>query len=459
MKTRPFFYFVLTAAASLVSLSAAWQVGLSTSKITPEKPLPLAGYAARTNSFNKVELDIYAKALALADDSGKKALLITTDLCTLPADVVQGITKRLFEGAQLPPERIILSCSHTHSGPQVSLRPSAGSGFPAETREAIAEYTRGLQDKLVEVGESAIKAMAPAELSFGKGIVHFPMNRREFTPNGVILGVNARGFADRSVPVLAIKTPDNKVRAVLFVCACHGTTVPSDHLGLNGDYAGYAQALIESRHPGAQAMFMMGCGGDANPHPRTQHGLAERHGRELGEEVLRVLETKTQPISGPLACMSQMAPLPLEKLSREDLEKRAASGPSWQTGTARQLLQSLGRGESLRETYDAPITVWQFGTNLTWVALPGEVVSDYVLRLEEALGPLNLVVTAYANDVFGYLPSARTLREGGYETRGLFSGTGWFAPEVEEVVIRTTSALARKAGRQLPATPVEIRAE
>jgi glycerophosphoryl diester phosphodiesterase len=73
--------------------------------------------------------------------------------------------------------------------------------------------------------------------------------------------------------------------------------------------------------------------------------------------------------------------------------------------------------------------------------------------LERALGPNQLWIAAYCNDVFGYLPSARTLLEGGYETRGLYSGSaGWFLPEAESVVVRKVRELAQKAGRTLPAT-------
>ncbi len=85
------------------------------------------------------------------------------------------------------------------------------------------------------------------------------------------------------------------------------------------------------------------------------------------------------------------------------------------------------------------------------VGLSGEVVVDYMPMLEKALGPNQLWVAAYCNDVFGYLPSARVLGEGGYETRGLYSGVpGFFDPKAEEAVVRAVRELAGKAGRKLP---------
>jgi hypothetical protein len=111
------------------------------------------------------------------------------------------------------------------------------------------------------------------------------------------------------------------------------------------------------------------------------------------------------------------------------------------------MLAMLERGEKLPTHWSAPIAVWQFGRDLTLVALSGEVVYDYVQLVEKAIGPLNLWIAAYANEGFGYLPSARLISEGGYETRGLSSGDGWFAPTAEDAVVATVRNLAKKVGR------------
>src|SRR5438034_421686 len=73
---------------------AEWSAGVASVKITPDKPILLAGYASRTKPFEKVDQDIYAKALALADSKGHRAVLVTLDLCTLPRDVAEGMRSR-----------------------------------------------------------------------------------------------------------------------------------------------------------------------------------------------------------------------------------------------------------------------------------------------------------------------------------------------------------------------------
>jgi hypothetical protein len=219
---------------------------------------------------------------------------------------------------------------------------------------------------------------------------------------------------------------------------------------VSGDYAGFAQAFLETRNPGVQAMFINGCSGDSNPHPRGTFGLARHHASELADEVMRVLQGKLAPVRGPLQTQFRMVQLPLERYTQADIERMAKSAPSYRQFFTDGALAQLREGKSLRTTYPAPFALWQFGEDLTLAAFSGETVVDYAVSAERLLGPLNLWVSGYNNEVYGYLPSARLLAEGGYETRGLYSDYGLFKPEVEKTVLDAIVDMARKAGRRLP---------
>src|SRR4029077_6503108 len=113
-----------------------------------------------------------------------------------------------------------------------------------------------------------------------------------------------------------------------------------------------------------------------------------------------------------------------------------------------QLLAALDRGETPAKSYSCPLALWRFGDDLTLVGLSGEVVVDYVPLIEQVLGPKPLWIAAYCNDVFGYLPSARVLGEGGYETRGQYSGGAcFFAPEAQDTIVAAIRDLAAQAAR------------
>ncbi len=426
-----------------------WKAGLARTVITPPEPTPLAGYAGRTALSRGVLQDIHLKVLALEDHAGGRALLITSDHLGFRGSLTEPLCARLAEATGLPRAAILVNSSHTHHGP-AHFQPSMLAHPPPHV-DAIERYTRWLEERFVATAVAALAALEPARLEFSSGMVDFPVNRRAYTARGVALGFNPRGPVDRSVPVLRIAAPDGRLRAVVFGAACHNTTLPRQGLEVAGDYAGFAQAALESRFPGALALFVQGCGGDASPYPTGTLELARRHGESLAAEVARVLvDEPRRPIRGPLRPRLAFVDLPLEPPpTRAEIEALAAERDIWKKQVAAQLLAALAREPVPSPHYRAPLALWQFGSDLTLVGLPGEPVADYIPAVEEALGPLDLWIAGYCNDVCGYLPSPRILREGGYEARGLYTGRR-FAPAVIDVVTDGLRRLAEEGARPLP---------
>jgi hypothetical protein len=452
-RSATLFLLACIAVPAATGQEADWKVGLARVKITPEQPVFMAGYAARNKPFESIHDDLYAKVLVLEDRAGTRGVLVTSDLIGFTAAVANPMRERIAKQTGAPVASVLVNSSHTHTGPALDLddtpRESRGGADSAKT----VAYTQALADKIVQAAAEAAKKLQPTKLSWGSGVVHFVMNRREFTTErGVILGVNPRGFADRSVPVLRIDDPSGKLIAVVCGAASHNTTLGGQDYEISGDYAGHAQRVIEEQHPGVEALFVLGCAGDANPYPRGTYDIAYQHGRVLAQEVERVLGTRLTAVRGPLKIAAGEARLPLAPPKpKEELEKLAASKGGALPWVAQRTLERLARGEKLPTHYTCPLAVWQFGDDLTLVALSGEVVSDYVRLLEDALGPNRLWIAAYCNDVYGYLPSARVLREGGYETRGLYSGgIGLFAADAQDALVAKIRDLAMSAGRKLP---------
>lgn len=432
--------------------------GTAATRITPDEPVFLAGYASRDRPHDKVADELRAKALALRDREGNRAVWITTDLIGLTAEVAEPVCARICEKAGIERTAILIGSSHTHAGPALTLSTDATTRMDAKQGARQAAYTRRLQDALVEIAVVALNGATEAvSLDWATGVAEFVMNRREPTEErGIVLGVNPRGPVDRSVPVLRVKSGDGKILAVVFQAACHNTTLGGKFYDISGDYAGYAQQWVEKEFPGTQAMFMMGCGGDANPYPRGNLEIAQHHGEALGREVGRVLrEGSFKTVTGPLRTVFAHEDVPLQKpLTDRELKELKLARGGWQGWVARTMEQFREEGKPLPTHYHAPFSVWQFGKDLTLVGLSGEVVVDYVYRLEKELGSLNLWISAYCHDVYGYLPSRRVLEEGGYETRGIYSGgIGFFAPEAEDAVAGAIVELAGQAGRPAAGEP------
>lgn len=332
----------------------------------------------------------------------------------------------------------------------LDMAPSAR--YPRQDVEAIKSYTQWLMDKVVEVAQTAVAKKDPAVLSYAIGIADFPVNRREYSAAGVILGFNPRGPADRSVPVLRIASPKGALLGIVFGAACHNTCLTPKDNYISGDYAGYAQAFLEQGYKGVQAMFMQGCGGDASPYPTGTLALAKAHGKQLADVVARVLARKRIfEVRGPLTTSLRWVDLPLTPPPTPDeIEAMSKDRAEWRRQAAARLRAQNTSGKQEPLHYSAPLALWQFGQDLTLVGLPGEPVADYVMSVEKVIGPLKLWIAGYCNDHFGYLPSRRVLSEGGYEAlRGLGHGRS-FEPEVQELVIRNVEELAVAAGRTRP---------
>jgi hypothetical protein len=395
---------------------SVFRTGVAVRVITPAEPMWLAGYGNRDHPAEGKVHDLHVKALALEDAAGGKLVLLTSDLVGLPRALSEAVADEVTKRTGLPRERLMLTCSHTHCGPVLRNALADMYDMPPEEAKKIGPYTDQLQGWMVEAIVDALQDLKPARLAIGKGTARFAVNRREPTPKGIINGYNPSGPVDHDVPVLRVETPEGKLRAVVLGYACHNTTM--QFYKWCGDYAGFAQIDLEEKHPGALALFWIGCGADANPLPRSKLELCEKYGRELADAVEGVLSGPMTPVHGPCAARYATISLPFDELPTKD--KLAADLLSKQTSArkrAERLLKVLEASGKIDGEYPRyPVEVWRLGRELVWVALGGEAVVDYDLRLKKELGDKPaLWVTAYANDVMAYIPSERVLKEGGYE--------------------------------------------
>jgi neutral ceramidase len=439
----------LCCAASAWAASG-YKAGVARLAITPDKPIYLSGYANRKHPSDGVVHDLWAKALAIEDPKGARLVLVTTDLIGLPRGISEEVGARIEKDYGLDRARLVLNSSHTHSGPLLWQSLNLMFELSPDEQQVVQDYSRKLVDALVAVAGAALKDLSPATISFGNGQAHFAVNRREPTPKGMRIGVNPAGPTDPDVPVLKVASPDGRLRAVVFGYACHNTTLGGDFYRVNGDYAGFAQIEIEKANPGATAMFLMLSGADQNPNPRGTLDLAAQHGAALAAEVDRVLRGSQQRVRGPIRAVYQTVELGFAPNSRETFESRLKESNPWHVRHAKAMLRLYDERRPIRR-YPYPVQAIRFGNDLTLLALGGEVVVDYVLRVKKEYGAKGLIVAGYSNDVMSYIPSLRVHKEGGYEAADsmIYYGLpGPYDDEVEDRIFTTIHEALRRIGRR-----------
>src|SRR5690554_5370380 len=147
-----------------------WKANAASINITPGSPVWMAGYAGRTAPSEGTLHDIWAKALVLEDASGHRSLLVTSDILGVPKDFSDEIRKWIGNKYGLDYSQVILSTSHTHSGPVISR--ALKYIYPMNDQDWIAvdQYTEILKKKLHALVDEVMIDLKPVRIYTRNGI-------------------------------------------------------------------------------------------------------------------------------------------------------------------------------------------------------------------------------------------------------------------------------------------------
>lgn len=409
---------LLAAHTLFATDQAVWRVGTARVNITPTNFMWMGGFAARTKPAEGKLDDLFAKVLVLEAPDGGVAVLLTADLVGIPKWLYENLCRELARRHGLTRRQLRLAASHTHSGPV--LRDALQDIYPwDDTQRKLSEdYSNWLEPRLVAVITQAYTNRAPATLWAGEGKATFAVNRRTNDESKLAdllrRGESPKGPSDFAVPVLAVRSPDGKLRTVIFGYAAHTSALTQNYLW-SADYCGVTMAAVEATHPGASAMFWQGCGSDQSAAPRGTVELCHQRGEDLAKAVEAALSKPMRLLPPRLRTAFEFVSLDFgEQPTGEELET-LGQGTDYRARWARRLSSELAAGKTFAKRYsEYPVQVWKLGTDQLWIALGGEVCVDYALRFKREFGP-DTWVTGYANDVMAYIPSRRLWEEGGYQ--------------------------------------------
>lgn len=145
-------------------------VGYSKVCINPnpeDGPVPLAGYG---NTYNRVadlsdeeqqyKQDLYATAVAVMDKESNIVIFVTCDLINLSTSIVKNIQNNVTAVTNIPSERIMISCTHTHSAPDTAF---TNSSYP-ELVNSINLYKELLNEQIAKACSEAVANIKPADI-------------------------------------------------------------------------------------------------------------------------------------------------------------------------------------------------------------------------------------------------------------------------------------------------------
>lgn len=409
-------------------VSHALEAGVAVATLTPPPGVDLAGYAARHGPSTGVHDDLYAKALVLRQGTMRLAL-VTTDLIGLGATMGCDIRRRIQEQTGIPVARIVITSSHTHSGPVTDVFPiGIGMGTPE------AAYLKAIERRIARAVVHAAARVQPATIGCALGKARININRRGKTQPGTLaLSPNRDGIVDEDVGVIRIETRRGRVLAHVVNYACHGVVLGHKNQRVSADYPGAVQQTMEAL--GGIVLFTNGAGGNLNPIVQAgSFADVKRAGRMVAKAAIEASRTAKLCLNPTLSIINRRIALPCRQrfrksdlqaiVTREERRLKTSSPESAPEGErevsamwiawARDTL-ARQHGRTLPKRVILPVQTLTIGP-LALVAIPAEVFVETGLRIKHDSPYPFTHVLGYAAGIVGYLPTRQAMREGGYET-------------------------------------------
>jgi neutral ceramidase len=420
-----------------------YKAGAAIECVTPDEPLWMAGFAARTEPAKGKLSDLYAAAFALEDESGGRLVIASLDIIAITKDVAGPVAQRVFEQTGLPPNRVILAATHSHYAPEPSPDNAPFFKIPPQYAAKIPQTAAKIIDALVRVIVAALHQMQPAKLFCGKTTVAFAHNRRRDGARGG--NPSKEDTLDHDVPVLWATARDTgRPIAILFGYACHNSSIEPSDGRYSGDWSGFACEHLTRTNAGAVPLFIPGCGADQNAEPRGTVELSQKYGNELADAIQQTITSDGREITGPIRASMEKVTLAIEPVTKAHLEAELAipNDPP-RVFKARYLLDQLNRGESFMTKYAGPLQAVRLGDQLLMILMSGEPVVDWSHKFKREfarVAPL-VWVAGYCNDMYGYIPTRRVQSEGGYEGGRYILWSSMPASWTDDVEDRITTAM------------------
>ncbi len=401
------------------------KAGAARLNITPAVGCLMDGYGGRTHGAEGIRDELWTRALYLANDT-TEIVLISVEILGLTRESVTTIQERVHHETGIPRSHVVVSATHTHSGPKCRV---------GDSEDSLTRRNMGVTvDKIASAAIWARSRAVPARLRRLQASTLCGVNRRERRDGRIVLGINPSGPVDPSVDILSVVSETGESIAVWYAHACHPVVMGSSNYLISGDFAGAASRFIEEA-TGSIALFANGAAGNINsrPHNGTFEDV-DRLGARLGATVVECLthSDESPELTPHLAAGERKVFLPVDPVpnpqeadrhvesAQAELRTSEAEGNANRTFWARRALKQaeevLALSRAGEHVTGAPLvlTLAEIG-DLALVGVPAEVFVELGLEVRQNVQHRRAVLLSYTGGYQGYLPTEEAFIEGGYE--------------------------------------------
>ncbi|MFA6815165.1 MAG: hypothetical protein WCS73_02605 [Lentisphaeria bacterium] len=434
------------------------KVGLAQEIITPPIGVGLAGYFNKRPNQGMYD-DLFVKTTIL--DNGKTRFgFMTFDLCFLHQPSFDCLKKRIVaEFSQELYDHLIISATHTHTGPNYS------------NYDAMDALTKKAHDDMIDSAilslHRAIGNLLPSTLE-ATSIYNNPYGfvRRYWMKNGTI--VTNPGWCnkdidkpesdfDRTIGILAVKQK-GRIAALLCNIVNHGDTIGGDIV--SADWFGrFAQAIQYELTTSIPVVVLTDASGDVNHFDfhqkvnQSSYAEATRIGRGYATLVAQALKDLKPVPEEEVTINNCTVTIPHRVLTDEEFAEAKhimATVPDIKKdgdfesqdlankvpAALRYFAQrAIDCHDKSTPSHEGRLTAIKIGKELAFATLPGEPFNGIGRALREASPCKQTFVVELAQSESGYIPMPECFERGGYEVQ---AGINSSAQNAANVLIKAS---------------------
>lgn len=392
--------------------------GTGRSVITPPVGVELCGYGPYIERRSTaVHQELHCTALALSDGDNIH-VWVSNDLVWTDRSLVDETHRIVQKRFGLDPARVVITNTHTHSGPATMKTVAWGKWDE--------DYTAGLPALFAEAIGQAVSNLEPGCIGFGKTPV----------PGLSVNRVDEGGEADDEALVMRIDDTRGQMRAAAINFGAHPVTLGADTV-ICGDYPADAIGKMEKERERLRVLFFQGSCGDLNCRGFGEGMDAMKsNGSLLRDHVLPALDDfatdsevdldgDTFEVALPTEVPDRADRAALESELADSRDRLEAAESDADLADLRKLRFEVDWRAQRLELLDGPHpqrlefrVSWLRINDSVLLAHPLELFLTYGKQVQSASPFANTLVIGYANETVGYLARPQDFDQEGF---------GWYA--------------------------------
>lgn len=459
-----FLLAVGVAAALLVIVSGCStteqpriKVGVGETIVTPPIGTPMAGYS-RPDVSKGVHDELHARTLVIEGADGTSVALMTVSVVNMGVSFMDAIRDGVNKQTGIPKDNIVISCTHTHSGPAIG--------------KIDSDYSKLLIERSIASAVDAWNKRVPGRIGFGSTIViELAKNDRTMEYGGLT--------ADPEAAIIKVEDAKGKLIGVAFNYGCHPSTLDLHSFLFTEDWPYYSikgikeaigQDVWVAFYQSAQGDAKVGYSAELSAVGADMHGVrsfefAEHKGNMMGDAVLKALpsiQTSGDPMvrtangyydyplrdSYPMSAKVAQKQLDEAKAQLAEMEKKGDSIGKRVldkykvavfladlTAGCAKWVENHPNPEPLKNVRHQAVRIG----DTVFVTFPCEVFTEIGVKVKQQSPFPNTFVLGIAAGHGGYIPTADEYLEGGYA-----AVMTHYSPKCENVMINACMDLINK---------------